>query len=203
MDPSFRHAWASARIWRAAVAAAIITAGAGPVHSAEDVAVEAQLQGSALAVSTRATIRAPLPLIWRTLTDYDHLAQFIPGMASSRALGRHGGAVTVEQTGEARFWIFRYPIDVVVEADERYPTTIAVRMLSGNLRQLAGAYRIEPVAGRRDKFLLRWRGVIEPDIALPLFITVPGLRETVADQFLGMVGEIERRESLQASSRPE
>jgi hypothetical protein len=50
---------------------------------------------------------------------------------------------------------------------------------------------------------LWWEGIIEPDIPLPLFIAAPGLRETLADQFDGMVEEIERRGLLQANSRAE
>jgi len=170
---------------------------------AQDVGVDAQLQGNALAISTHATIRAPLPIIWQTLTDYDHLAEFIPGMRMSRVLQRHGATVIVEQVGEAKFLIFHYPIDVVVQSDEHYPATIAVHVLSGNLRRLAGAYRIETVPGTRERFVLHWQGIIEPDIPLPLFITAPGLRETVADQFVGMVREIERRGSAEASGRAE
>ena len=172
MDVSSRQAAAFARISLAgAVAATAIAATAAePARSAEDMAVDAALQGNALAIIARATIRAPLLVIWRTLADYDHLAQFIPGMKSSRVLERRGSTVTVEQIGEARFLIFRYPIAVVVESDEHYPATIAVRVLSGNLRQLVGAYRIETVAGRPDQFVLRWSGIIEPDLPLPLFI---------------------------------
>ncbi|HYZ41455.1 MAG TPA: hypothetical protein VE687_12640 [Stellaceae bacterium] len=47
--------------------------------------------------------------------------------------------------------------------------------------------------------MLRWQGIIEPDVPLPLFITAPGMRETIADQFLGMINEIERRGALQAN----
>ncbi len=177
-----------------AIAVAVVIT-AARVESAQDVAVDAQRQGNALAISAYARIRAPLPLIWQTLTDYDHLAEFIPGMEQSRVIDRHGSIAIVEQTGAAALWIFRYPIAVVVEADEHYPGTIGVRMLAGNLKQLTGAYRIETVAGTRNQFVLQWRGIIEPDIFLPLFITAPGLRETVADQFLGMVNEIERRQS--------
>jgi polyketide cyclase/dehydrase/lipid transport protein len=194
MALSARRTGISARTWWAAVAiAAGFVLGAAAALSAEEVGVDAERQGSALAISAHATIRAPLPLIWRTLTDYDHLAEFIPGMRRSRVVARRGSTAIVEQTGEARFFIFHYPIAVVVESDEHYPATIGVRVLAGNLKQLAGAYRIETVPGARDEFVLRWRGIIEPDIFLPLFITAPGLRETVADQFLGMVKEIERR----------
>jgi hypothetical protein len=178
-----------------AIAVAVVITAAARAESTQDVVVDAHRQGNALAISAYARIRAPLPLIWQTLTDYDHLAEFIPGMKRSRVIDRRGSVAIVEQTGEASLWIFRYPITVVVEAEEHYPATIGVRVLAGNLKQLAGAYRIETVAGARNQFVLQWRGIIEPDIFLPLFITAPGLRETVADQFLGMVNEIERRQS--------
>jgi hypothetical protein len=188
------------RIWEAAGAAvAASTIAAGLAVGAEDIAVEAQLHDHALVISAHATVHASLPLIWRTLTDYDHLAGFIPGMKSSRVLERRGNTVTVEQSGEARFWIFRYPIAVVVQSDEHYPATLGVKVLSGNLRRLAGAYRIEAVSGATDRFVLQWQGIIEPDMPLPLFITAPGMRETIAEQFAGLVDEIERRGALQAN----
>ena len=194
---------ASARSWHAALTSVAVLVLAVQARGAQDVGVDAQLRGNALAITTHATIRAPLPVIWQTLTDYDHLAEFIPGMRMSRVVQRHGATVIVEQVGEAKFLIFHYPIDVVVQSDEHYPATIAVHVLSGNLRRLAGAYRIETVPGTREQFVLRWQGVIEPDIPLPLFITAPGLRETVADQFAGMVREIERRGSAEASGPAE
>jgi hypothetical protein len=184
------------------IAVGIIIA-AETARSAQDVAVDTRLQGNALAISARATVRAPLPLIWHTLTDYEHLAEFIPGMKRSRVLERRGSTAIVEQIGEAGFLIFHYPIAVVVETDEHYPATIGVRVLTGNLRQLDGAYRIETVLGAPDEYVLRWRGIIEPDIPLPLFITAPGLRETVADQFIGMIKEIERRRARHVNSQPE
>ena len=194
---------ASARSWHAALTSVAVLVLAVQARGAQDVGVDAQLRGNALAITTHATIRAPLPVIWQTLTDYDHLAEFIPGMRMSRVLQRRGATVIVEQIGEAKFLIFHYPIDVVVQSDEHYPATIAVHVLSGNLRRLAGAYRIETVPGTRERFVLHWQGIIEPDIPLPLFITAPGLRETVADQFAGMVREIERRGSAEASGRAE
>ena len=194
---------ASARSWHAALTSVAVLVLAVQARGAQDVGVDAQLRGNALAITTHATIRAPLPVIWQTLTDYDHLAEFIPGMRMSRVLQRRGATVIVEQIGEAKFLIFHYPIDVVVQSDEHYPATIAVHVLSGNLRRLAGAYRIETVPGTRERFVLHWQGIIEPDIPLPLFITAPGLRETVADQFVGMVREIERRRSAEASGRAE
>jgi ribosome-associated toxin RatA of RatAB toxin-antitoxin module len=163
---------------------------------AEQVSVEASRQGTAVAIKARATIKAPYALIWQTLTDYDHLSEFIPGMTTSRVVERRGGISIVEQTGEAGFLFFTYPIEVLVESREEPPAFIGMRILKGNLKQLDGGYRIEKTGHKGDEFVLRWSGIIERPISLPLFITVPLMRANIADQFRGMVREIERREAL-------
>lgn len=174
----------------------LLGAWAGAVIGAEQVSVEASRQGTAVAIEARATIKASHALIWQTLTDYDHLSEFIPGMLTSHLIGRRGSAATVEQTGKAEFLFFTYPIEVVVESREEPPSFIGMRVLNGNVKQLDGGYRIEKADGKEDKYVLRWSGLIERPALLPPFITVPLMRANVADQFQGMVKEIERREAL-------
>ena len=163
---------------------------------AGQVSVEASAQGSAVAIRARATIEAPRALIWQTLTDYDHLSEFIPGMTTSRVIARHGSAAIVQQTGRLGFLMFEFPIRVVVESREEPPAVIRVRMLNGNLKQLNGGYTIEKISGKNDEYVLRWSGVIDRPAMLPAFITVPLMRTDIADQFRGMVKEIERRQAL-------
>lgn len=177
----------------------LLAASVGPTFGADRVSIEASRQGTAVAIVANATVRAPYALVWQTSTDYDHLSEFIPGMVKSHVIGRRGGAVTVEQTGKAGFLFFTYPIDVVVESLEAPPAFVGIRILKGNLKQLYGGYRIEKTGDNDDEFSLRWSGVIEPSISLPLFITVPLMRAAISDQFRGMVREIERRESLRAA----
>jgi len=158
---------------------------------AADISVIATARDAAVEVTAHAVVRAPPELIWQTLTDYDHLARFVPGMVSSRVLSRHGAQLVVEQRGGARLWFFSYPIRVVVTSYERPYQGIEVHLVQGNLRRLDGGYRIEPRPdGGCD---LTWTGLIEPDTPLPEFIRTPLLRRTISDQFAGMVREIERR----------
>jgi ribosome-associated toxin RatA of RatAB toxin-antitoxin module len=171
--------------------------------AAEQMDVATVRNGGALEVHARATIRAPHSVIWQTLTDYDRLAEFIPGMRKSRVTDRQGSRVTVEQTGAAGFLIFTYTFDVVLESDEHPPSAIGVRLLRGNLKQLEGGYRIEPSPAREGEYILRWNGVVEGDIALPQVIAVPLMRARIEDQFYGMVREIERREALRIKAPPE
>jgi hypothetical protein len=182
---------ACGQLLRAGLGAAwlVVTA---PAVAADGLKVETARSGSAVAVSAVASIHAPQELIWQTLTDYEHLAEFIPGISRSRVVGRRGPAAIVEQNGQAGILFFSYPVKVVVESAEYPPHTITIRVLSGNLKQLDGRYLLERGGGEGD-FVLRWRGIIEPEVPLPAFITVPLMRANIEDQFTGMVREIERR----------
>jgi ribosome-associated toxin RatA of RatAB toxin-antitoxin module len=168
------------------------------VSAAEDLSVEAIRKGEFIEVRAHATIDAPLSVIWTTLTDYERLPEFIPGLRKSKVLSRRGATVIVEQSGEARFLMFTFPIDVTLEARERPPSSIQVRALSGNLRHFEGGYHVDPEAGG-SRNGLRWIGTIIPDVSLPPLIGEVVMRMRIEDQFVGMVREIERRESVRRS----
>ena len=165
----------------------------GGTRAADDISVEARRRDEALEVVCRATLEAPLELIWQTLTDYGRLAEFIPGMRASRVLSQNGAVTVVEQSGEARFLFITYPIEVTLASTQRPPHEIEARLLKGNLKRLDGAYRIEPQAGGRA--LLTWTGVVEVE-SMPPLIGELLMRSNIEDQFRGMVREIERREIL-------
>jgi len=163
-------------------------------HAASEVSVEAAWHEEGVQVRARAVIEASYDTVWSTLTDYDRLGEFIPGMRSSRVLERDGGAATVEQTGEAEFLFISVPIDVVVVSTARPPGSIDIRVLRGSLKRLDGGYRVE--AGPSGMVTLRWEGIVEPAVPLPSFLKVPMMRANIENQFTGMVREIERREAL-------
>lgn len=167
--------------------------------AADDFAVSAEARGEAVAIEARATVAAPYAVIWGTLTDYGRLAEFIPGMQSSRIAGRSGRTAIVEQHGRAGFMMFSYGIDVLVASTELPSGVIEIHALEGNLKQLRGHYRVEP-GGRQGTWVLHWTGLIEPALSLPHLVGVPMIRNNVAEQFRGMVDEIERRAMLAARS---
>lgn len=189
------RARAAAR-WRRgfACAAFAATLAAATARGAEAVTVETQRVGEAIAVHARATLFTGREVLWNTLTDYDRLAEFIPGFHESRVLERRGDTVIVRQRGEIRVLFLSFPIDVVLASTERPPWEIGVRALSGTLRRLDGGYRMEPLAaGARRGFILHWTGIVEPEAGLPPLFGEVLVRSSIEDQFLGMVREIERR----------
>jgi carbon monoxide dehydrogenase subunit G len=171
----------------------LLLSSAPAARAADDVSMEATRRGAALEVVCRAMLDAPLDLVWQTLTDYDRLADFIPGMRRSRLVERRGAVAVVDQLGEAGFLFLTFPIEVTLASTERPPYDLEVNMLKGNLKRLDGAYRIEPQGGGR--ILLTWNGIVEAQSMPPLLGELV-MRLNIEDQFRGMVREIERREAL-------
>jgi ribosome-associated toxin RatA of RatAB toxin-antitoxin module len=176
---------------------ALWTAAAG---AAEGLSVETTRRGTVVEVKAYALIEADYGTVWGTLTDYDRLSEFIPGMNSSRVLEHRGNTWIVEQRGETRFLLFSHPLEVTVMATARPPHALDVHLLKGNLKRLDGGYRLERALGGR--IALRWIGLVEPE-SLPPLLGELVMRASIESQFAGMVREIERREAQSRGARRE
>jgi ribosome-associated toxin RatA of RatAB toxin-antitoxin module len=186
------------RLFAVGVCAALVAPAAPLAHAATEFTVAAVAHDEGVAVTARAVLRAPVELVWQTLTDYDHLAKFVPGLSSSRVVSRQGADSIIEQKGGARFWLFSYPIRVTLHSNEKPYQGIDVHLVQGNLRRLDGGYRIEPLPDGNTELI--WSGLIEPDRPLPDFVKIALLRNNISDQFAGMVREIERRAAAPAAA---
>lgn len=193
--PTMARPWT---LW--SLCAALWLAGAASATTPAVLEVSARRVGDLFEVQARATLQAPLPVVWGTLTDYERLPEFVPGLRRSRILSRDGATTTVEQSGEARFLMLTVPIEVVTESTER-PNRIEVRRIGGTLRHLQGRYDTEVLATQPPQVLLRWTGSIGLDLELPPLIGETLVRLQLQEQFEGMVREIERREALRRQTQ--
>ena len=74
-----------------AAAIALLLAGAlcmPAAGQAQQVAIETHGQGESITVTASAEMRVDPRTVWSVITDYDHLAEFIPFMRSSRVVRR-------------------------------------------------------------------------------------------------------------------
>jgi carbon monoxide dehydrogenase subunit G len=173
----------------AKIASAILLGWSFSMPAALAIEVHTARTGDLIEVHASALVTAPLAVVWSTLTDYDRLSNFIPGLLTSKVISRNGSTVTVAQTGEAHFLFFSVPIEVTVESTER-PPYLEVRRIAGTLRQLYGRYEVIELPGQVQ---LRWTGAIEPESKLPPLIGEALMRKSIREQFTGMVREIERK----------
>ena len=172
-----------------ALAAQSLPDGAG----AQGLAIEVERQGEFITVTASAQMQVDARIAWEVLSDYDHLAQFIPDMKSSRVVSRSGDRVLVEQKGEIGFFFYRQPVDVTLEVREEPQRRIVARRIEGNIRELETRYELEAsdVGVRFD-----YTGRFIPDFYLPPLIGMPIMRRIVERRFRAMVDEIVRRDAL-------
>lgn len=171
----------------AAVLCALLAAGA---HAAEELSIETTRRGERFDVRAKAALSAPAAVVWQVLTDYEQLPSFVPGLSRSKVRLREGNRVQLEQSGEARFLLFSFPIEVQLEVLEWPREWVTSHAVGGNLRRMYGRYELQPAA--RGTVLLYY-GEIVPDFRLPRFIGTAAVRGMVEQQFSAMVEEIERR----------
>jgi ribosome-associated toxin RatA of RatAB toxin-antitoxin module len=172
-----------------------------PLGRAADISVHTTRHVDTFEVEAVADIEADVADAWQVLTDYDRLAQFIPGMQESRVVSRNGSSVVVEQRGEARMLFFTLPMQVRLAIEEHPYDWIASRAISGNFKDVQGEYHLEALGA---KVRLRYAGRFTPDFGIPPLIGTLLVRKTVARRFAAMVGEIEkarRSESVPVDSR--
>ncbi len=158
------------------------------VHSA-DISVQTTRHGDSFEVEAVAEIEADVADAWQVLTDYDRLAEFIPGMRESRVVSRDGSSVVIEQRGEASLLFFTFPMRVRLAIEEYPYERIVSNAISGDFKEMHGVYHLEA----RDAGLrLRYEGKFTPDFVVPPLIGTLMMRSTVERRFSAMVREIEK-----------
>lgn len=154
-----------------------------------EVAVSTE-EGGFIQVDAQFVSPATPNLVWQALTDYDHLAEFVPDMLSSRLLSAQNMPIRIEQKGRSSFMFLSFPIEVVFEIYEHSPTDLRFNSLSGSLSNMSGHYKLTPLhGGTRIEYTARFR----PDFYVPPFISSAIMRRSINRQFDGLLHEIERR----------
>ncbi|MBD2678403.1 MULTISPECIES: SRPBCC family protein [Nostoc] len=130
--------------------------------STDDTNLEADLSADALAllakvevqieklaqrqrqISAKVQIPQPVEQIWKVLTDYEALADFIPNLAKSRLIEHPDGGIRLEQVGSQRFLNFNFCARVVLDLEEYFPKEINFRMVEGDFKGFSGSWSLEP-----------------------------------------------------------
>jgi carbon monoxide dehydrogenase subunit G len=166
-----------------------------------DVSIRTGRDGEFITVSASAVMKVDPQIAWTVLSDYDHLAKFIPDMKSSRVIARDGNRVRVEQKGDVGFFFYKEPVNVILEVHEDPPRHITARSIEGNVRALETRYDLDSSGpGVR----LDYAGRFVPDFPIPPLIGMPLVSRLIERRFRAMIYEIQRRDALArgASEQP-
>jgi carbon monoxide dehydrogenase subunit G len=160
---------------------------------AQQISIRAAREGDLVTVSASAVMKVDPRIAWAVLTDYDHLAKFIPDMKSSRVLWREGNKLRVEQKGDVGFFFYKEPVNVTMEVLEEPPRRVTAHAIEGNIRALETRYDLVPTdSGLR----LDYAGRFEPDFVIPPLIGMSLVSRLIERRFRAMVDEIQRRDAI-------
>jgi len=96
-------------------------------------------------VDASGTVQAPLPTVWRILTGYERMEEFVPDLVSCRVLSRNGNEVIIEQFGTARFLFMSRSIHLIVRATEQPMSSIDIDLISGDMKHYESRWELVPV----------------------------------------------------------
>jgi ribosome-associated toxin RatA of RatAB toxin-antitoxin module len=116
-------------------------------------------------VDASGIVQAPIGVVWKTLTSYERMNEFVPDMTSCRVLARNGNEVIIEQFGTARFLFMSKSIHLVVRATETPMTSIDIALISGDMKHYEARWELFPQPDGGTKVV--YSGKLVPNFYVP------------------------------------
>jgi len=135
-------------------------------------------------------VEADAQTLWSTLTDYNELPNFVPGMTLSRVVSAPGvHPKLVEQKRDGGILSLVLPDHVVMAMDEQPFSRIGFRSVSGWTAKMNGEWLISGEGPLR----LTYRNRIVPVLPPPPLLTESYVEDEVRQRMDALVREAERR----------
>lgn len=163
-----------------------------------DATVTAWRADGALHVEASFHIEVPASLAWQVMTDYDHMAKFVPKLRESRIVTADRGHLLVAQKGTASFAGFSHDWEMEREVTLDPESLIASRAVRGNVKRMEMETRFAPEG---NGVRIRYRALTVPDFWIPPLIGPSLMKSQVTDQFTALAIEMQRRHREPAAAR--
>ena len=124
-------------------------------------------EGRQRQISARIQISYPVEKVWQVLTDYDHLADFIPSLAKSQKIEHPQGGIRLEQVGTQSLLKFKFCAKVVLDMVEQFPHQLDFHVVEGDFKKFFGSWILQPFADGAGTELCYTICVLPP-IAMPV-----------------------------------
>jgi Polyketide cyclase / dehydrase and lipid transport len=181
----------------------------------DDVKVDVRRSGRRFEAEAVLDLATDAQTVWDTITDYDALPRFMPGIHACRVIERRtltkaSEHLVVEQHGEFRFLLFAQAMTVRLNVEHqslRMAEAKAVSFDLGLFKRRAidvfeGRYELLPLGGRRSapRTQLRYTAVIGLRLPPPPAIGSMAVRQNLSAQLEAVAQEVARRSGRAASA---
>jgi len=144
-------------------------------------------------VDATAMVAAPLPKVWRVLTGYERMSEFVPDLESCKVLSRNGNEVIIEQFGVARFLFMSKAIHLIVRATEQPMSSIDISLISGDMKHYESKWELVPMPETGGTKII-YSGRLLPNFYVPGILGANMIRHDIEHMMTAVVARIERRD---------
>ena len=148
-------------------------------------------EGPVYQIAARGEVAAPPAAVWRILTDYNRMAEFVPDLRSARVVSRSGDLAVVEQFGSARLLFFRRDIHLVVQVREQPMTRIDVSQVDGDMKVYRCSWQLVPVPETGGTRVV-YSGTMAPNFYVPGMFGAKLVRSDVDRMLRAVLARLDR-----------
>jgi ribosome-associated toxin RatA of RatAB toxin-antitoxin module len=147
--------------------------------------------GNVYQVDARGEVAAAPEAVWRILTDYESMPDFVPDLQSARVLSRSGDDVVLEQNGTAHLLFFRRTIHLVVQVHEQPPSRIDISLVEGDMRIYQCSWRLVPLPETGGTRVL-YSGKLAPNFYVPGMFGANMLRADIRRMMAAVLARLDQ-----------
>lgn len=144
-------------------------------------------------VDATGTVATPLPKVWKILTNYERMADFVPDMESCKVLSRNGNEVVIEQFGVARFLFMTRAIHLIVRATEQPMSAIDIALVSGDMKHYESHWELIPVPETGGTRVV-YSGRLMPNFYVPGILGAKMVRGDIERMMGAVLARLDRRD---------
>lgn len=133
---------------------------------------------------------APVPVVMAVLTDFNGMADFMPGLTGSRIVNHRDNQYQIEQKGKISFGPFSMPFESLRQIEVIDGKRIVSKSLAGSARRMQSLMQVQALDHGSQ---IDYRIEIEPASWIPSSLGINFLQHELAEQFNALGKEMLRR----------
>jgi ribosome-associated toxin RatA of RatAB toxin-antitoxin module len=142
-------------------------------------------------VQASGAVMAPPAAVWKILTNYERMPEFVPDLQTTRVVSRHGNEVIVEQLGTARFLFVRRDIRLVVRVTEQPISVIDIALITGDMKQYNCRWELIPIPETGGTRIV-YSGRLVPDFYVPGIVAASMVRSDIERMMTAVLARLDR-----------
>lgn len=168
--------------------------------SLSPIAVQATERDGHVLLSAQFSVPVSQAQAFSVLTDFDHMAEFMPNMSSSKVISRAASRLMVRQQGAVSLGLFTLALDSEREIELHQMDEIIAHSLNASQGPFSSKMQLQ---GQEKETLMLYQADWQPKSAFLASLGKSYLQEQVVQQFTAMQKEMIRRSKIRLASAPQ